>query len=138
MTRQAYTVQLKEELSVISNLGNVDELLGLTKFLGKLKYLSVVKLFTKVAELSGKGVQQNEKFQLLVEFLVDKWVAKENDMEQITDKDRLTVLKALVQIDYSSKRLIGATADLIMENKFEHFSSISHYLQCIALLKYQP
>ena len=48
------------------------------------------------------------------------------------------MLKSLVQIDYSSKRLIGATSELIMEEKFEHFSSISHYMQCMALLKYQP
>lgn len=75
---------------------------------------------------------------MLVEHLSQKWIPEADDFEAINDQDRLNVLKSLIQIDYSSKRLIGMTANLILEGKYDHFDSVSHYLQCMALLKYEP
>jgi hypothetical protein len=57
---------------------------------------------------------------------------------ELKDADRMMVLSHMVDAGISSKRLLGATVNLILDGKITHIESITQVLYVMARLRYQP
>ena len=119
MTMSAHSIQLREEMITLDKLNSIESLLTLTKFINQMKEKSILVLFNKIIKISKdhESLKENSSFQTLLSHIAEGWRTDGvfGPGSSINDRDRISVLLAMEEASFSSKRIFGATSNLVVE-----------------------
>ena len=124
MTLSAHSIQLREEMKTLDKLNSIESLLTLTKFIGQMKEKSILALFNKIIGISKDhaSLKSNSSFKTLLSYIAEGWRTDGvfGPGSNINDRDRISVLIAMENAGFSSKRIFGATTNLVTEGKIDN------------------
>ena len=107
-----------------------------------MKEKSILALFEKVLKLSEDpdSIKANPKFAELLTYIAEGWRVGGNfgPGSAINDRDRISVLLAMENAGLSSKRIFGATINLVIEDKISNPNVICTIMHILARFKYKP
>jgi hypothetical protein len=89
---------------------------------------------TKV--MTPSELKSHPEFNELISFMASNWI--EGSLERLRDSERMQVLTMMMKAGIRSKRLLGATTQLILDGRIDNLETVTTVLNVMARTRYGP